>query len=105
MKHLLLKARQQGIESIVILTHPFEYIKKADFQYQKVTKNRVNQVRLEKLCEFIKLNNQDFQSSDFSECYQEHNTQPLQQPLVKIPFYYSVLRKIHNKINDSIWSY
>ena len=60
MKYILLKARKKGIENIVILTHPYEFIKKKDDQYIQMIRNRVNQERLEKLCSFIQEYDQDF---------------------------------------------
>ncbi len=105
MKKILYKARAENIESLIILTHPFEFIKKADFQYKKVTKNRVNQNRLIKLCQFVNEHDQDFVSTTFTQSHQDWCESELTQPFLKIPTYYSVGRKIHNKINDLIWTY
>ena len=106
MKYLLRKARAQGIENIVILTHPFEYIKKTDRTYKKITRNRVNQNRLEKLCQFISENDQDFVSVGFGgSCEKWLKKGDVKQELMKIPSYYMVGRKLHNKFNDTIWKY
>lgn len=105
-KYLLKKARLLGIENIVIFTHPFEYIKKADQRFEKITPNRVNQSRLEKLCQFISENDQDFVSSDFgSSCAKWIEAGDQKQELIDIPSYYMVGRKLHNKLNDTLWSY
>ncbi|MCK5423861.1 MAG: hypothetical protein KAI89_00710, partial [Emcibacter sp.] len=103
MKYILWQARKQGIQNIVILTHPFEYIKKADFQYNGLIRNRINQKRLEKLCKFISEHDQDFVSADFGKfrhdwCRQGNDSQPLSE----VPTYFMIGRKIHNKINDVI---
>ena len=106
MKYLLRKARAQGIENIVILTHPFEYIKKTDRTYKKITRNRVNQNRLQKLCQFISENDQDFVSVGFGgSCEKWLKKGDIKQDLMKIPSYYMVGRKLHNKFNDTIWKY
>jgi len=105
MKHLLWKARNSGIENIVILTHPFEYIKKTDFRYSKMTRNRVNQRRLQHLCEFIQHHSQDFVSADFSSHYPAWTRSELQQKTIEIPSIYAVGRKLHNRLNDLVWSY
>jgi len=105
MKYLLIKARELGITNIVILTHPFEFVKKSDFQYTRLRKNRVNQNRLENLCEFVKANNRDFEFKTFTDLYEERVPEELDQPLLSIPFYYRLGRKLHNKINDLIWYY
>lgn len=106
MKYILWQARKLGIENIVILTHPFEYIKKSDFQYNKLTRNRVNQTRLEKLCRFIAAHDQDFVSADFgSSCEAWRKQNNMDQTLIDVPAYYMLGRKIHNKINDTLRLY
>ncbi|MFK7978230.1 MAG: hypothetical protein AB8C02_19000 [Halioglobus sp.] len=105
MKHLLWKARRMGVENVVILTHPFEYFKKTDFRYDKLTRNRVNQKRLEKLCAFLQQNPDDFSSSDFSEQHEQWATDEIRHPDVTMPSHYAVVRKLHNKLNDTLWGY
>jgi peptidoglycan/xylan/chitin deacetylase (PgdA/CDA1 family) len=105
MKHLLKKARKMGVENIVILTHPFEYIKKTDFQYSKLTRNRVNQRRLEKLCAFIQDNPEDFVSADFTSQHDSWTSTELQQADVAIPSHFALTRMLHNRINDLVWRY
>lgn len=106
MKYILQKARKAGVENIVILTHPFEFVKKDGFQYKNLIRNRVNQTRLEKLCQFISQHDQDFVSADFGS--QRDNWlargDQMQEPFT-VPSHYMVGRKLHNKINDTIWSY
>lgn len=105
MKHLLWKARKSGVENIVILTHPFEYIKKRDFRYSKLTKNRVNQTRLQNLCQFIQQHSEDFVSVDFSSQYPSWAASELNQQAIEIPTIYAIGRKLHNRLNDVVWSY
>jgi peptidoglycan/xylan/chitin deacetylase (PgdA/CDA1 family) len=105
MRHLLWQARKSGIENIVILTHPFEYIKKSDFQYTSLTRNRVNQKRLQKLCAFIQQHSQDFVSADFSSQHDSWTKSELNQKSVEISSIYAIGRKLHNKLNDLIWRY
>ncbi|MCF8473726.1 MAG: hypothetical protein K9G26_03435 [Emcibacter sp.] len=106
MKYILWNARKLGIQNIVILTHPFEYIKKADMQYNELTRNRVNKKRLEKLCKFIAEHDQDFVSVDFSKLSQAKRAADKNcNPLLRTPSLYTIGRKIHNKINDSFWYY
>src|SRR5690606_31280527 len=105
MKHLLWKARNAGVENIVLLTHPFEFIKKRDFRYQDLIRNRVNQERLQKLCAFIQHHDQDFESADFSGQHQQWVQSELEQPFIEMPSIYAVGRKLHNKLNDLVWSY
>jgi len=106
MKYILWQSHKRGIQNIVILTHPFEYIKKADFQYNNLIRNRINQNRLEKLCKFISEHDQDFISTDFGQLSDRtkagNNTD---NSLLNIPLFYAIGRKIHNKINDILWYY
>ncbi len=106
MKYLLRKARAEGIENIVILTHPFEYIKKSDPHFSKSIRNRVNQERLINLCRFISENDQDFVSADFGS-YRDEWLQNGErgEAMISTPSYYMVGRKLHNKLNDTLWSY
>jgi len=108
MKYILTKARQQGIRNIVILTHPFEFIKKSDFQYSKLIRNRVNQNRLIKLCQFLAEHDQDFKTVSFAggmKNWLNKDNNLEQKEKFKIPSHYAIIRKIHNKINDALWYY
>ncbi len=105
MKHLLWKARRAGIENIVILTHPFEFIKKSNYRYEKLTRNRVNQQRLQKLCAFIQAHGEDFVAADFTTHHQRWVQSEVQQPYIEMPSRYAIGRKLHNKLNDMVWAY
>ncbi|MEH6648961.1 MAG: polysaccharide deacetylase family protein [Motiliproteus sp.] len=105
LRHLLWAARKAGVEQIVLLTHPFEFIKKSDFRYSRVTRNRINQTRLQKLCHFINQHDQDFEAANFSDSRQQWLASERQHPSLRIPSIFAVGRKIHNKINDLVWAY
>lgn len=105
MKHLLWKARRSGAESIMVLTHPSEYIKKSDFQYRKLIRNRVNQRRLQNLCRFIHQHPEEFAAADFSSQHLEWQASELEQETIAVPAIYAVGRKLHNKLNDLVWRY
>nr|WP_067297787.1 hypothetical protein [Marinobacterium profundum] len=105
MRHLLWAARRAGVEQVIMLTHPFEFIKKSDFRYTRVTRNRVNQSRLEKLCRFINQYDQDFVAVNFTDQREAWLESELEQPFVQIPSIFSIGRKLHNRINDWVWVY
>ncbi|WP_448556477.1 hypothetical protein [Thalassotalea montiporae] len=105
MKRILWAARKLGVEQIVVLTHPFEFIKKSDFRYTKTTNNKLNQKRLQRLCEFIQTHDQDFVSTNFSQSAKTWTSTEVEDPFVAIPSIYSIGRKLENKLNDTIWSY
>ncbi|MBT5186642.1 MAG: polysaccharide deacetylase [Kordiimonadaceae bacterium] len=106
MRYLLKKARKNGIENIVIHTHPFEFIKRRDEQYLEITRNRVNQERLENLCAFIKEHDQDFTTVDFgSQVDVWKNTPQKNINNFRIPPRYRLGRMANNFINAMIWNY
>lgn len=106
MKYILTKARKQGIENIVLLTQPFDYIKKKDEQYNEITVNRVNQQRLQNLCAFINEHDQDFLSIDMgSKAQAWQNKEQDNISRFKIPTRYRNGRKIQNFINNIFWNY
>jgi hypothetical protein len=105
MRHLLWTARRAGVEQILLLTHPFEFIKKSDFRYTRVTRNRVNQSRLKKLCRFIKRYPEDFVAVNITGQQAVWLESELEQPFVQIPSMFSIGRKLHNRINDWVWAY
>ena len=53
MRQLLTQARDQELSDVVVLTHPFEFVKIQDSGYQELYIDRVNRQRLERLCRFI----------------------------------------------------
>lgn len=50
---LLERAQQAGVEQVVILTHPFEYVQCSNFRMSEVRTHRVNQRRLNQLCAYL----------------------------------------------------
>lgn len=103
---ILKQARKENIENIVLLTQPFDYIKKSDDQYTDITINRTNQKRLETLCSFIKEHDQDFVTVDFSAKAKEWIAkEQTHAERFRIPTRYRNMRKIENYINDRFWNY
>lgn len=103
---ILKQARQEGIKNIVLLTQPFDYIKKKDDQFLEITRNRVNQERLETLCSFINEHDQDYVTVDFSSKADEWGAKEQKHAdRFRIPTRYRNMRKIENYINDCVWNY
>ncbi|SHH45517.1 hypothetical protein [Massilia sp. CF038] len=50
---LLERAQRAGIEQVVILTHPFEYVQCGDFTMREMRRNRLNQRRLEQVAAYL----------------------------------------------------
>lgn len=53
MRTLLRRARDAGVGDVVVLTHPFEFVKHRDVTYRRLYPNRVTRHRLERLCRFL----------------------------------------------------
>ena len=53
-RELLESAERSGIENVVLLTHPNEFIQKNNDQFTVLRRNAVNQRRLVKLCNFLR---------------------------------------------------
>ena len=60
---LLERARQAGMELVVILTHPFEYVQSRGADYRTLRRHGVNQQRLERLCGYLAANTDLYQAS------------------------------------------
>jgi peptidoglycan/xylan/chitin deacetylase (PgdA/CDA1 family) len=61
-RHLLEKARSEGIPLVVVLTHPFEFIQSHDLAFRQTRRNALTQARLRKLCQFLHENNDRFEA-------------------------------------------
>jgi hypothetical protein len=66
MEALLWAARENEISPVVILTHPFEFVKRDDYRYRVLRRNGVNQRRLEKLLDFIRHHSNSFTTATFA---------------------------------------
>ncbi|WP_262696423.1 polysaccharide deacetylase family protein [Kordiimonas aquimaris] len=104
-KDVIKDAVAQRVEDIVILTHPFEFIKRGDAKFRKITLSRVNQSRLKKLCRWIAetetVTTADFKSSidRWLSATVADDVKIESRPLS------SIVRVIENKLNDIIWQY
>lgn len=59
---LLEKARAAGIPTVVILTHPFEYIHWGDYALTRTRAHHVTQQRLRRLCAWLQQNDDRFEA-------------------------------------------
>lgn len=60
---LLDQAHAAGMEQVVILSHPFEYVQSFSAGFGPLRRHAVNQSRLERLCAYLAANRDRFQSS------------------------------------------
>lgn len=100
---LLWAARAARVETLVLLTHPFEFVKGSALDPSDRARNRINQRRMERLCAFVAANRRDFEAVSFGEAApgwlasREQDPPALAAPLLP------VLRRIaENKANDLV---
>lgn len=67
MVSALEQAYEQGLQAVCILTHPFEFITKCNFRFDRMRANRLNQERFRLLCDFLARNNRKYQCVTFGE--------------------------------------
>lgn len=97
-KALLLKAREAGVSPVVILTHPFEFIKTRGGTDRV---NRINQERLRKLCGFIADNPRSFRATTFGRDGEGWRARaPSSIPALRAPLGAVLGRMVTNALND-----
>lgn len=105
-RSLLEGAHAAGVESVVILTHPFEFSKHDFPTFTNGRRNRTTQRRLRKLCHFLAEQRNRFEICTFS------SLSPSQAPkaapantLLKVPLPTVALRMLENAFNHHIRSF
>lgn len=99
---LLRTASRQRAETVVLVTHPFEFIKRGDSRYRAMRANLMVQRRLTTLCRFLDAHRDTFDVCTFADL-------ALQQPLTQMPApalrsttARSLARAAQNFINDRL---
>jgi hypothetical protein len=90
---LLELAWRAGLEQVVILTHPFEYVQSRGVDFRLLRRHAVNQARLTRLCAWLAPRGDRFQSTGLAASA----SQPLTatsagNPLLRAPGWQSVCR-------------
>jgi hypothetical protein len=91
------------VETIVLLTHPFEFIKGDRLDPARQRVNRINQRRLERLCAFVAEHDDAFESVSFAQAapgWLGSKDEP--EPDLHVPLLPMLGRLIENKANDLI---
>jgi hypothetical protein len=100
---LLRQARRDGVETLVLLTHPFEFIKGDRLDPARQRRNRINQQRLERLCAFIASHPGDFEAVSFGAAAERWLAAPdAPEPQLRAPLPHALARMIENKANDLV---
>ncbi|HEX8642818.1 MAG TPA: hypothetical protein VF702_02765 [Allosphingosinicella sp.] len=100
---LLRQARRQGVPTIVLLTHPFEFIKGDRLDPARQRRNRVNQRRMERLCTFIAEHPDEFEAVSFGQAAAGWlAAADVPEPALSVPLPSMLRRMIENKANDLV---
>ena len=100
---LLWQARRAGVPTIVLLTHPFEFIKGDRLDAAKRRVNRINQKRLRRMCAFLAENAKDFEAVSFAQAAPGWlQARAVAAPVLKAPLMPVLARMVENKANDLV---
>ena len=103
---LLRAARAAGSGPVVLLTHPFEFVKRRDFTFRDLRPNRINQRRLADLCAFVAAHPSDFRMatvSDAAACAPLTAPARVPAPPLDVEFVSVLPGLVSNRLNDLVW--
>ena len=98
---LLNAAFNRGNPVVVIVTHPFEFIKKRDFRYTNLRPNRIIQERFRRLCAFLSANSDRFEVVPLAAAAAAGDDGQVWTELTGNAFN-SVVRAVTNVVNDHL---
>lgn len=106
LEALLWLAREAAISPVLVLTHPFEFVKHRDFRFRELRRDHVNQQRLERLLEFLAVHDDEFLATTFGRSgpawFAAGGTPG---PLLQAPARLSLARIGENAVNTLFWQY
>lgn len=101
MKAILNIAYEKGIKTIVVLTHPSEFVIKQDFSYKDIRPNKLTMARLKKLCEYLDLNRDKYKTVNFSQVSKSLNEEE-DNCIIGVPMPSIAIRYLENKLWNKI---
>ena len=105
MRQVLDQAQQNSVEHVIIITHPFEFIKTKDIPYAQIKTNRLVQGRLRQLCKYLSENPERFDVvpiSDFAHGLDDLEDRSPVQLSASLPW--TAKRMVENVAYDSVWA-
>ena len=102
MKSLLDQAYEQELESVCILTHPFEFITRADFRFTNMGVHTLNQNRFEQLCKYIASNSDRFETGIFKHLTQSDVKNYEKEIVLESTYFQSLYRAGQNFVYDKM---
>jgi hypothetical protein len=105
MRALLWAARRARISPVVLITHPFEYIKAADLQFTRMAPNRIVQRRFAALCRFLAAHADDFAAVPIGGVGRAWlGRAPMPEPDLTAPPLAVMGRMLENQLADRLWA-
>lgn len=101
MRVLLRRAREREVSDVVVLTHPFEYVKHRDITYETLYPDRISRRRLRNLCAFL-ANEPDFEAACMSQVDEEAGSE--RDDLLEVPPLLAAGRMLVNRLNHAVLS-
>jgi hypothetical protein len=98
---LLSAAHENQNSVVVIVTHPFEFVKKRNFRYTNLRPNRMVQNRFRRLCAFLSANTDKFEVVPLAVAARTVNVSPGWTELSGNAVY-SLARAAANAVNDRL---
>lgn len=98
---LLNAAHDHGNSVVVIVTHPFEFVKRRDFRYTNLRRNRIIQDRFRRLCAFLTENTDRFEVVPLAVAADTINNSRAWTELTGNAFN-SIVRAATNVVNDHL---
>lgn len=100
---LLWQARRAGVPTVVLLTHPFEFVKGDRLEPARQRANRINQRRLRRMCAFLARHSDEFETTSFAAAapgWLAGGDVP--EPSLRAPLVPVLARMAENKVNDLV---
>ena len=98
MKNILQSAIEKNIKTIVILTHPSEFVKRNDHKYKALKPNKVTQKRFIKLCEYLDKNRDKYNTISIRQAVDLWSNSEEKDHYIKVPLMLTVLRYLEGKL-------
>lgn len=100
MKTLLTKARLAGIDTVVILTHPFEYVQSRDTTFTHTRTQYVTQQRLLRLCRYLQQNDDVFEACGLAQALDAYSAPSTRNELLDVSLSQSLPRMFEQVIYE-----
>jgi hypothetical protein len=102
MQGVLNQAERLGQDTVIVMLHSFSFLKRADAQFLRMRPDHLVIGRFQRLCSFLRSNQNRFQVLTFSEL-PEPLESPVELPFPNLGFVTPALRKCVQAVNRIYW--